>query len=361
MPHGRGIAILQSGSLNEKNGENAFVGVNPALRTEGSTVAIATGGKHFRDADRLADDGKSVTPTHSVGKARRDPARLQAGHGFHCFFTQELLPVPLSLAEHHLIELGEVCGRGVKAAGGYGMFRPGFWAFEDEIATGNKFTILRTVDHGKPCELIFARVEGRVGHSQWLKQTFLQEIFKALAGNYFHNATEGVDAGVAICPLCPWFKLQGLLGNYQCRFRQGAVSAAVQIAESRGVTPGQARGVSEQIVDRDRPAGLFENQLVVAAVSDQQLPAEFGQMFFDEVCGREFPFIGEHHDGDCRDRFCHRCDFEKRILGHRLLRFQVTVADGFMMQNRVGGTDNSDSTGEFSIGDELLHSIADGC
>ena len=183
----------------------------------------------------------------------------------------------------------------------------------------------------------------------------MQEALVRHAADDFDDPAEGVDAGVAVAPLAARLEVERLLRLNGGAFRERAVPRGVDVRDADRVAAGQPRSVREQVFQRDWPRRLLQRQRVFVARGDEPLPFELGQVLFDRVFHGKFPALGEHHDGDGRNRLGHRRDAEERAGFHRIAAFDVALADDFEGIDARGAATQGDRAGEFAGIDEGLH------
>ncbi len=175
---------------------------------------------------------------------------------------------------------------------------------------------------GEPVGILRTGVKRGLGHLQRCKDALGQEGAEGFAGDDFDEAAENVG-GAAVVPFGARLTHQRQARDQCGVFGVADLAAAhprplVKLLHQAvaGMLVGDARGVPQQILDRDRP--LWRHKLKLAVVFDADfLVGKFRNVFGNRIVEQEIAFLEQHHDADGDDRLGHGEDAEQGIVRHR--------------------------------------------
>ncbi len=186
------------------------------------------------------------------------------------------------------------------------------------------------------------RIEGGVRHAERIEQPLLEKCVERLAADDFDDATDGVDAGLAVAPGRARFTCHGSgqIERNQVGQRADLGTIAGRFSETRRVR--------HQL--RQRQVG--------GSTGGRLERGELGQVLGDRIGDLEFALVLQHEHGDAGDRFRHRSDPEHRVGLQRGGGRDIGQTGGLKMQYRVLGHHDGDRAGDDLLIDGPLHGRA---
>ena len=143
----------------------------------------------------------------------------------------------------------------------------------------------------------------------------VRNALRRFAGDDLDDAAEDVG-GAAVIPLGARLAQQRQARDQRGVFGIADLAAAqprllIQLLHQAvaGMIVGDARGVPQQVLDRDRPRQRHQIELAVVLDADL-LVGKFRNEFGDGIVEQEMAFLEQHHDADRDDRLGHGEDAE---------------------------------------------------
>jgi hypothetical protein len=112
--------------------------------------------------------------------------------------------------------------------------------------------------------------------------------------------------------------------------------------------------MGEQVVNRDRALGSHDLVMALGRGLNDLHIIEFGNEFGDGVVQSEMSFFVQHHNGHAGYRLSHRGDTKDGVGLHGNLVFAILPASGVQPSHFAVSGDESDSSGDPILLDELL-------
>ena len=210
---------------------------------------------------------------------------------------------------------------------------------------------------------------GGLGHRERIEQSLLLELKQPLPGYDLNDPAEDVGR-VAIVPA-----RTRLFGKRQFCETLGELSVIKVAVEQAGIRVelshravavkpiGEARGVAQQVLDRDRTSQRFERERRLAAFI-KLLDADFHagkvrDVFCHGIVEPELAALHQHHRGDRCDRLRHRIKPKDSVRGHRTSGFDVTHAKTFEIDGTAVLLDQNDGAWNPAGHDFVADIVAD--
>ena len=183
------------------------------------------------------------------------------------------------------------------------------------------------------------RIEGGVRHAERIEQPLLEKCVERLAADDFDDATDGVDAGLAVAPGRARFT------RHRC----------AQVERNQLGQRANLGGIGWSFPEPRRVRHQLRQRQVGGSTGGCLERGELGQVLGDRIGDLEFALVLQHEHGDAGDRFRHRSDPEHRVGLHWNRFGDVGQAGGLQVQHRVLGHHNGDSAGDDLLIDGPLH------
>ena len=167
--------------------------------------------------------------------------------------------------------------------------------------------------------------EGGLLHPQWVEEPLLQELLIRHPADDLDDTGRDIRALVSVGILLAGLPLERAGDRTQ---RAGLQRSAVRPRDLLEFgRAGQAAGVAEHVPDRDGThRGLQQDVRSVFFLDDHPL-AQLRDVLADGIVQADLALVHEHHRGRPREHLRHRRDPEDVVLGDRLLRLDVRVAE----------------------------------
>ena len=260
--HQRAEMFTLAGALRHEDGKQLFLRIDPE---EGSghpapeELADRAGeGRHaFRRSHRKAE-AEAVTRRHQMGFELHAGIEMVGRHQLQGLAADDPVAVEHAAIEQHLAEPRVIHGGGDQAAAA------GFHHRRFQHVEELNFLAAPGIDRerlGEPIRILRPGVKRGLGHLQGREDAFGQEGAQGFAGDDFDDAAENVG-GTAVVPFGAGLAHQRQAGDQGGVFGIADLAAAhprllVQLLHQAvaGMLVGDARGVPQQVMDRDRPLG----------------------------------------------------------------------------------------------------------